>query len=53
MKGVKIYTSQKVSLKKYDEVKALKRRLAKALSIQSDKIDVLKDKNRLIISQTA
>lgn len=40
-------------LKKYDEVKALKRKLAKALSIQSDKIDVLKDKNRLIIYQTA
>ena len=40
-------------LKKYDEVKALKRKLAKALSTQSDKIDILKDKNRLIIYQTA
>ena len=40
-------------LKKYDEAKALKRKLAKALSIQSNKIDVLKDKNRLIIYQTA
>jgi len=47
-----VYTPES-ELKKYDEVKALKRKLAKALSIQSDKIDVLKDKNRLIIYQTA
>ncbi|MDI6917909.1 MAG: hypothetical protein QMC80_08970, partial [Thermoplasmatales archaeon] len=47
-----VYIPEK-ELKKYDEVKALKRKLAKALSIQSDKIDVLKDKNRLIIYQTA
>ncbi|MBU2565794.1 MAG: hypothetical protein KJ886_04875 [Candidatus Thermoplasmatota archaeon] len=47
-----VYIPEK-ELKKYDEVKALKRKLAKALSVQSDKIDVLKDKNRLIIYQTA
>jgi len=40
-------------LKKYDEVKVLKRKIAKALSTPSDKLDILRSRNKLIIYQNA
>jgi len=46
-----VFIPQK-ELSKYDEAKRLKRRLAKALSTEASKIDILRADNKLIIFQT-
>ena len=45
-----IYIPEK-ELKKYDDAKALKKRLAKALATDESKINILRTENKLIIYQ--
>lgn len=47
-----VYIPEK-ELKKYEEVKQLKRKLAKALSTPIDKLDILRAERKLIIYQNA